>query len=132
MTEGWDLIHSYSRAQAIRDGVLVDVTETAKETGFKIPVALTSAVYEDCVAWTEADNDRKNTLQDEKGRLWDVLWMSFLAARKSLNSQRVPVRLVRVRREGPGDQPRLVDLVMVVGPGDEGEPVITIMQPGED
>lgn len=132
MTEGWDLIHSYSRAQAIRDGVLVDVTETAKETGFKIPVALTSAVYEDCVAWTEADNDRKNTLQDEKGRLWDVLWMSFLAARKSLDSQRVPVRLVRVRREGPGDQPRLVDLVMVVGPGDEGEPVITIMQPGED
>lgn len=132
MTEGWDLIHSYSRAQAIRDGVLVDVTETAKEAGFKIPVALTSAVYEDCVAWTEADNDRKDTLQDEKGRLWDVLWMSFLAARKSLDSQRVPVRLVRVRREGPGDQPRLVDLVMAVGPGDEGEPVITIMQPGED
>lgn len=132
MTEGWDLIHSYSRAQAIRDGVLVDVTGTAKEAGFKIPVALTSAVYEDCVAWTEADNDRKGTLQDERGRLWDVLWMSLLAARKSLDSQRVPVRLVRVHREGPGDQPRLVDLVMVVGPGDEGEPVITIMQPGED
>ncbi len=36
-----DLIPVYTRAQALADGVLVDVTETAKEAGFRAPVALT-------------------------------------------------------------------------------------------
>jgi hypothetical protein len=41
----FEQIHSYSRAQAIADGVLVDVT--AKEAGFKYqPVALTRAVFD--------------------------------------------------------------------------------------
>ena len=31
--EDFTLIHSYSRQQAIEDGVLVDVTEQARETG---------------------------------------------------------------------------------------------------
>ena len=36
---------SYTRAQAIDDGVLVDMTEWAKETGFRIPVACTAMVW---------------------------------------------------------------------------------------
>ena len=43
--EGFDLIHSYSRQQAIEDGVLVDVTATAREAGFRYPVALTATVF---------------------------------------------------------------------------------------
>jgi hypothetical protein len=35
-----DLVHSYSRADALRDGGLVDVSATAKVAGFKNPVAL--------------------------------------------------------------------------------------------
>ena len=36
-------------------------------------------------------------------------------------------------REGkPGRPPEPVDLISVCGPGDIGEPVITIMLPGED
>jgi hypothetical protein len=38
-----ELIHSYSRRQAIADGVLIDVTPTAREAGIKFPVALTAA-----------------------------------------------------------------------------------------
>jgi hypothetical protein len=30
-----DMIHSYTRAEAIADGVLIDVSETAKEAGFR-------------------------------------------------------------------------------------------------
>ena len=30
------------------------------------------------------------------------------------------------------DEPKAVDLIAVCGPGDRGEPVITIMLPGED
>ena len=40
-----DLIHSYTRQQAIEDGVLMDVSETAKEAGVRFPVALTRAVW---------------------------------------------------------------------------------------
>ena len=50
------VVASYSRAQAIEDGVLIDVTSMAGEAGFKWPVALTHAVWCDCVAWTERDN----------------------------------------------------------------------------
>ena len=35
-----DLITSYSREQAIDDGVLVDVSQVAREAGIKFPVAL--------------------------------------------------------------------------------------------
>jgi hypothetical protein len=38
-----DLISAYSRSEALADGLLVDVTETAREAGFLYPVALTRA-----------------------------------------------------------------------------------------
>lgn len=126
--DNWDIIHVYSRKRAIADGVLVDVTATAVEAGFKIPVALTSAVYEDCVRWDEADG----RVQDEAGRLWDVLWMAFNAAMRNRGGQRVEFELLRVDRAGYGYTPGRVRLAMEVGPGDTGEPVITIMQPHED
>src|SRR5262245_16898089 len=34
-------IHRYTRADALREGVLIDVSETAREAGFRYPVALT-------------------------------------------------------------------------------------------
>ena len=48
-----EVIFSYTRAEAIADGVLVDVSETARETGFTVPVALTRAVWADAVAWKQ-------------------------------------------------------------------------------
>lgn len=122
-------IHTYSRAQAIEDGLLVDVSETAREAGFSIPVALTIGVMEDCVDCDAVDN-RRQTFQD-KGRLWDVLWMSAQAARRG-SGERIAFQLYRVPRGGRGIRPRLTTLQMTIGPGDAGEPVITIMLPGED
>src|ERR1019366_6309710 len=40
-----EVISSYSRAQAIEDGVFVDVSATAKEAGIKFPVAMTRTVW---------------------------------------------------------------------------------------
>ena len=37
----WTLIHSYTRKQAIEDGVLVDVSAAAFGVGFKVHVAMT-------------------------------------------------------------------------------------------
>jgi len=132
MFEDADIVHRYTRAQAIADDVLVDVTSTGREAGFKIPVALTAAVWADCVEWTERDTEESGTPQDESGRLWDVLWMAGLAARqhRNGNSRRVQFEILRVEC-GRRRATRAV-LVMEIGSGDEGEPVLTIMQPGED
>jgi hypothetical protein len=45
-----DLIHRYTRAEAIADGVLVDVTATAREAGIRWPVVRTWTVWERCVS----------------------------------------------------------------------------------
>lgn len=132
MTETFgEPIHTYTREQAIDDGMLVDVTETATEAGFRIPVAMTRAAWADCVEWSEADSKRQ-TYQDEAARLWDVLWMAMNAARRGAGRQSLQFQLYRVPRGGRATRPRLVELVASIGSGDQGEPVITIMLPGED
>lgn len=126
-----EVIHAYTRAQAIKDGNLVDVSETAARAGFRVPVALTHAAWADCVEWSEEDS-RRQTHQDESGRLWDVLWMAFLGARRAAGRQAFVFELSRVPRGGRGMRPRLARLVCHIGPDGQGEPVITISMPGED
>lgn len=124
------VIHHYSRAQAIADGVLVDVSNSSLEVGFRIPVAMTAAVWTDCVAWEDEDSIRQTT-QDEPGRLLDVLWLARLAA-KNVQDSRLAFDVRRVPRDGHSVYPRPVTLHMAIGPGDAGEPVITLMMPDEE
>ena len=127
-----NVISTYTRTQAIEDEVLVDAGTMASEAGFKWPVALTAAVWADCVAWTE-DDSRQQVYQDESGRLWDVLYMASYAIRTSKRSgDRLLFQLYRVPRDGQSSDAVLVTLKLIVGPGDAGEPVITILLPQED
>ncbi len=104
----------------------------ANEAGFRFPVALTAAAWADCVAWTEADS-RLQVHQDLSGRLWDVLYMATHAVRGSPRpGDRLLFLLYRVPRDGATTQPELTELKLVVGPGDAGEPVVTILLPDED
>jgi hypothetical protein len=130
--EDADFIFTYSRAQAIADGVLVDVSETAREAGFRIPVAMTTTAWAEGVEWTERDAEASNVPQDEVGRLWDVLTMARHAAQlhKHRDTNRCAFALYRVAR-GEHRTTRC-ELALHVGPGDAGEPVITIMLPHED
>lgn len=123
-------IHVYSRSMALKDGVLVDVGETAKEAGFRLPVAMTRAAWEDCVEWSEEDN-RRQAYQSPSGRLWDVVYMAAQAARRG-QGDRLAFQLYRVPRGGRSVRPRLVTLHLHIGPGDDADPVVTIMLPGED
>lgn len=126
------VVASYTRVQAIEDGVLVDVSSMAKEAGFKWPVALTHAAWCDCVDWTERNN-RFQVHQDESGRLWDVLFMAFYAIRTSKDSgDQLQFSLYRVPKDGHSVEAEEVTLKLIVGPGDSGEPVVTIMLPNED
>ncbi|MCK9550617.1 DUF6573 family protein [Aquamicrobium sp.] len=127
-----EVISTYTRAQAIEDGVLIDVGSMAQEAGFKRPVAVTSAAWADCVTWTEDDN-RQQVYQDESGRLWDVLFMASNAIRtRSGSGDRLLFELYRVPRDRRSTKAELTTLKLIVGPGDQGEPVITILLPHED
>lgn len=123
-------IHVYARQKAIQDGHLVEVSEMAQEAGFRFPVALTRAAWEDCVAWTDADSKRQ-IYQDESGRLWDVLWMAAQAAKRR-RGECLAFQFYRVPRGGRGIRPRLTALHLIIGPGDHGGPVMTIMTANED
>jgi hypothetical protein len=45
MNENDQIISRYTRAQAIEDGVLVDVSQQAKETGLLLPTVITDHVH---------------------------------------------------------------------------------------
>lgn len=131
-------ISVYTRRQAIEDGILVQLSgdgyegdawipEMVAEAGIKIPVALTTTVFMDCVCLTKA---AERALNDIKGRMWDVLYMFAEAVRRlPANRDQMIFELYVVRNRVRPDR---VKLKALIGPGDEGEPVITIMYPNED
>ncbi|MGB5564497.1 MAG: DUF6573 family protein, partial [Sedimenticolaceae bacterium] len=122
----------YTRAQALADGVLIDAGPMAREVGFRWPVAITVAAWEDCIAWNESDSERQ-TPQDQSGRLWDVLFMAAYAARTRAEAgPELRFELYRVPRDGRSTEAELTRLKLVIGPGDADEPVITILLPNED
>jgi hypothetical protein len=111
---------------ALRDGVLVDVSATAREAGIRFPVALTRAVWERCVTIPPGV-----LFQDEAGRVWDVCWLLACAIRRGGSAAEVRFG-VHVRNDNRERTPPLVRLKAACGPGDHGEPVVTVMLPGED
>ena len=124
-------ISAYTRAQAIEDGILVDVSDTAREAGFNIPVAITRTVWSRLITLPEGYRG----FQDERGRLWDVLWMARHYALRAANRDRVTmcvlVRDIRKDLRDSNRAPRKHFPIVTIGAGDEGRPAITIMF-GED
>ena len=120
-----EVISSYSRAQAIEDGVLVDVSEMAREAGIKFPVALTQRVWSEYV---KPDDRSRPYGQSEDGRLWDTLWMFSRAAKQASGSE-FRFKCYYIQND---KQRRLVTLKAICGPGDTPEPVITILCVDED
>lgn len=123
-------IYIYTRAQAIEDGVLVDVSETAKEAGFQIPVAVTQAVWHEYIEWKNVKN--KKAIQNTEGRLWDVLSMLRFACSRLKDESEIKYRLYVVPQDKQTVKSSLVELRAAIAGGDNGEPVITIMLPDED
>lgn len=125
------VIHSYTRAQALADGYLVDVSQIAIEAGFRVPVATTRRVWDEIVI---PPDSVKELGQSEDGRLWDVLWMLRYAISKGGDTALIQYQLiVRDDYEHDAEDPRYkVTLKAQIHGGDNGEPVMTIMMPDED
>jgi len=136
----WKIILSYTRAEAIADGFQVAIPpEITKEAGIIFPVFFTRGVYDKYVKVPKGMNH-----QDEQGRLWDILFMFALQARKTdseeLNFQfccQLPNAGDWTKYEKVCEGNRLlrdVTLRAVIGPLDldDPNPAITIMFPDED
>ena len=113
-----ELIYSYSRAQALADGMLVDVSERARRHGIRYPTACTHGVQ----ALIEAIEDPHPTLRHIQvlGRTGAVLEAMLAAIRQARGTDRVHFVALGAA------------LWAQCGPGDTAAPVITIMLEGED
>ena len=115
-----DIIYSYTRKQAIEDGVLIDVSKTAKEAGFKVPVAVTNGLY---FEYIEPSEKLKQQGQSANGRLWDVLFMLHL---KILNCPKANMIIYSVVFTEENERTETVNLKAVIDGGDDGNPVLTM------
>mgnify|MGYP003588781425 FL=1 len=120
-----DLIFAYTRSQALADGVLVDVSGIAAEAGIRFPVAVTAALWGEYI---QVPNDDALHCQSVEGRLWDTLTLFRTVARNTGGDQ----LFFRVSYVMAGRKMVTPVLKAVCGPGDSGEPVITIMKQDED
>ena len=123
--EDADVISSYSRAEAIDDGVLVDLM-AGEMAGvcrryYKWPIACTAAVW---------------SLIGEIAQAGDITINSalHLLLRASLLQGKGEHSRVwfEVESLNAGGDPKAHSLYLVAGPGDVGEPVLTLMLADED
>ena len=130
MSADFQIIHTYTRSQAIDDGVLIDVTQIAKEAGIKYPVAITTTLYHGLI---EPSSDIATLGQSTEGRLWDVLSMFRFAARGH-SGPHLNFKVIFITGTSSSGEVvrRLVALKALCHPGDDMKPVITIMLPDED
>lgn len=114
-----EAIYSYTRAQALTDGVLVDVSARARCHGIKYPTACTHGVWAliDCLP--ESDTDTlAGIVRDVRAE--EVLRVMLAATRQARGTDRVAFEALGA------------SLWAQCGPGDTDAPVITILREGED
>lgn len=122
----FNIIYSYTRQQAIEDGVLIDVAELARESGFKVPVAVSDHLFH---SYVEPAGGLEGEGQSVAGRLHDLFWMSQAAIKNRLDGDRVEFVCMFLM---PRKVLQSVKCVAIIGPGDHGEPVLTICLPGDE
>ncbi len=125
-----DLIYSYSRAQAIEDGILVAVDKhLAKAAGIGIPVALTYAAWASCIP--VPDHLKNDPEQSEAGRMSDllrVLWFNMCHRSQPGHGQID----FQIALQQPSGRHKSQKLKALCSPGDDHRLVLTIMLPEED
>ncbi|WP_163713380.1 DUF6573 family protein [Mangrovibacterium lignilyticum] len=142
MSKEFQIISSYTTKQALADGVLVAVDDKiSEEAGNVYPVLMTGTVWNRYIRKPDGMDH-----PDLDGRLWDLLFMFAVQARKS---QGGALLFFKVLFQLPADmswmdnekrelqsesETRLVTLKAFVSAHDidNSSPAIFIMLPGED
>jgi hypothetical protein len=128
-----NVIYNYINSPVMTDGCRIEVTSIAQKAGICLPVFITRAAYEKCVAAPLDGRGQPLSGQDESSRLWDVVWMlHFAIIRSHARTGRLHFALyVRNSDQGPA---RLIKLIATARPVDVDDPAppITVMLPDED
>ncbi|MBX9582453.1 MAG: hypothetical protein K2X87_19285 [Gemmataceae bacterium] len=122
---GAEVISTYTQKQATEDGWLIDVTEHAKAHRFRYPVAFTAPCYAELIAGYS-----RWQVRPEAERLHHVLDILAETARIS-PPPKDRIRLCLGTRDAEGVA-YIVEFLAVCGPGDDAEPVITVMLPEDE
>ena len=127
MIEELPIISSYTRAQALEDGVLIDVSKTAREAGFVFPVAVSNTLWS---RYIQPSEQAKQYGQSIEGRLWDVIWLARIKASRSSGSR---FEYKVIFQDGPHPKDKHQPIIIAnCGPGDDMRPVVTLMLPEDD
>ena len=98
---------------------LSTLTSTAAEAGFRFSVAITGGLM------TQLRQSRRDTpMKTWRAGLWDVLWIASLSARRAKPGCSQIAFEVILHIEGTTK--KYQTLILVIGPGDTPQPVITI------
>ncbi len=68
-----EVVFAYTRRQAIADGVLIDVSDQAREAGFKLPVCVSDHLYHGYVVPPQGMGGEGQSVE---GRLYDLFTMT--------------------------------------------------------
>ena len=114
-----ETIYSYSRTQAIEDGVLVDLSHVDSiRQHWKHPFACTSAV------WAIIEEALQRPDQHSSGICHDISTMAKLAIRSTRDAELILFTVIITGKEHA--------MKLHIGPGDTAAPVLTLMLPYED
>ena len=125
------IIFSYSRKQAIEDGVLMDLCQPTlmpmlKMLGFKIHIAITATAFHEAIGNPEEmAAERPGDVPPGVRGVWSLLKI----VREEIGRSAPGVDRIHFKVPVNG---KPCALWVHIGPGDEGEPVLTIMLEGED
>ncbi len=124
---GFEVIHTYTRAQAIADGVLVDVSAQARECGFVTHTVMTATLFADCERWAKetARSGNEYTADRFVRRVLCFACEMIRAAPRGRDTDRIELPLSRFSGIP-------TTALVHIGPGDDAEPVVTLMYPGEE
>ena len=111
MFDTFKVIHVYSRANAIEDGTLVDVSPAAKAIGFKVPVAISATLFETILSGITPGSSSAVAVINH------LLASAISEIQFSLNADQIEFQFGMRRTK----------VICHIGPGDTPEPVITIM-----
>ena len=127
MNKSFDVIHSYTRSQALEDGVLIDITELAKEAGFRFSTAVSANLYYNVLTPVSSLSSQGQSFE---GRVWDMLNVLRASIKSNPDTSRLTFSPLFIMV--PGMPPSPIEIVSTIGPGDNLEPVLTIFLPEDD
>jgi hypothetical protein len=120
---------SCTRAQALADGLLIDISDFAKEAYFRCPMAATGNLFYN---YLSPHYDLLSWGQSLSARILDTLAVLKTAIRANPTARQLTftASFVMLMEHTPAPIP--VQITATLGHGDDGKPVITLSQAEDD